>query len=40
MTFHDVGLNKKYIEFALFSLEEKENEFILNPNNRKIYLTS
>jgi len=40
MAFHDVGLNKKYIEFALFSLEEKENEFILNPNNRKIYLTS
>ena len=40
MTFHDVGLNQKYIEYALFSLEEKENEFILNPNNRKIYLTS
>ena len=40
MTFRDTGLNKKYIEFALFSLEEKENEFILNPNNRKIYLSS
>ena len=40
MTFYDTGLNKKYIEFALFSLEEKENEFILNPNNRKIYLSS
>jgi len=40
MTFRDTGLSKKYIEFALFSLEEKENEFILNPNNRKIYLSS
>ena len=40
MTFRDTGLNKQYIEFALFSLEEKENEFILNPNNRKIYLSS
>ena len=40
MTFYDTGLNKKYIDFALFSLEEKENEFILNPNNRKIYLSS
>ena len=40
MNFSDNGLNKKYIEYALFSLEEKENEFILNPNNRKIYLNS
>ena len=40
MTFYDLGLNKKYIEYALFSLEEKENDFILSPNNRKIYLTS
>ena len=40
MTFYDRGLNKKYIEYALFSLEEKENEYILNPNNRKIYLSS
>ena len=40
MTFYDLGLNKKYIEYALFSLEVKENDFILSPNNRKIYLTS
>ena len=40
MTFYESGLNKKYIEYALFSLEEKENEYILNPKHRKIYLTS
>jgi len=40
MTFHDNGLNKKYIDYALFSLEEKENENILNQKNRKIYLSS
>ena len=40
MTFHDIGLNKKYIDYALFSLEEKENENILNQKNRKIYLSS
>ena len=39
MTFHESGLNKKYIEFALYTLEEKENEYILKPNNRKIYLS-
>jgi len=39
MTFYESGLNKKYIEFALYTLEEKENEYILKPNNRKIYLS-
>ena len=39
MTFHDNGLNKKYIDYVLFSLEEKENEYLLNQYNRKIYLT-
>ena len=40
MTFYDNCLNKKYIEYALFSLEEKENEYILNQNNQQIYLSS
>ena len=39
MTFYDKTLDKKYIEYALFSLEEKENEYLLNQYNRKIYLT-
>ena len=40
MTFHDNDLNKKYIDYALFTLEEKENENILSSKNRKIYLNS
>ena len=40
MTFYDTDLQKKYIEYALFNLEEKENEFFSNENNRRIYISA
>ena len=40
MTFYDKDLDKKYIEYALFNLEEKENEFFLKYNNRSIYINA
>ena len=33
MNFFYTGLNKKYIEYAQFCLEEKEKDFILDINN-------